>query len=156
QAAELARANEPSAEVRRQAEELEVALAGEESGARRDRALLTALLEGRGPREGQRFHKGHRGLGLAEPSADEQFRAAFRAWGLDVDATPTAEAARRLRARPAAVVAEVVAALDEWAAERRRQGPAGAEGGRRLALLATALEEGGGPRRRQLREMLSR
>src|SRR5262249_40577233 len=76
-------------------------------------------------------------------------------WGLDVDATPTAAAAARLRARPAAVVAEVVAALDEWTGERRRQGrlPAECE---RPAALAQALDDEPGSRRPGLRAVRAR
>jgi Flp pilus assembly protein TadD len=91
---------------------------------------------------------------LAEPSADEQFRAAFRAWGLDVDAVPVAEATARLRGRPGPVVTEVIAALDEWAAERRRRGSAARW--RRLAELAQALDDDPGSRRRELRVLLAR
>jgi serine/threonine-protein kinase len=154
QAAELARANEASADVCRQAEELAAALTAEEEAAHRDRTLLAALLEVRGPHEGPRFEKDEQGrlLMLAEPSADEQFRDAFRAWGLDVDATPTAEAAARLGARPPGVVAEVLAALDQWANERGL--PAARR--RRLTLLAEKLDNSGGARRRELHEMLAR
>ena len=65
--------------------------------AERDRRLLTALLEVRGPRDGPRVKSDDKGalLLLAEPPADEQFRSAFLAWGLDVDNTPKAEAAKQ-------------------------------------------------------------
>jgi Flp pilus assembly protein TadD len=91
---------------------------------------------------------------LAEPSADEQFGAAFRAWGLDVDATPPAVAATRMRERPAAVVAEVLVALDEWASERRRRGKKGADW-RRPSELAAALDDEPTSRRRELRQLLA-
>src|SRR5262249_53534220 len=91
---------------------------------------------------------------LAPPSADEQFRAAFGAWGLDVDGTPTAAAAR-LGARPAAVGVGGVAALDEGAGERRRQGRPPAEWGG-PAALAQALDAEPGSRRRELRALLAR
>jgi hypothetical protein len=54
------------------------------------------------------------------------------------NATPMVEAAARLTGRPPAVVLEVVAALDEWAGERRRQRKPRAEW-RRLVGLAAAL-----------------
>jgi serine/threonine-protein kinase len=148
QAEELARASGSSAAVRREAEKLAQTLKEEAAAAARDRQLLAAVVEARGPREPLP-------LEFALPAADEQFRAAFRAWGLDVDATPTAAAAARLGARPAAVVAEVVAALDEWTSERRRQGrpPAECE---RLAALAQALDAEPGSKRRELRAMLAR
>jgi tetratricopeptide (TPR) repeat protein len=157
QAAELARANEASEDAARQAAQLAEALEAEVTAAGRDGRLLAALLEVRGPREGPRFQRDDRGLllELAEPSAGKQFQAAFRDWGLDVDAVPEAAAVARLQARPAGVVVEVVAALDEWASERRvRRMPAKAC--QRLARLAQALDSGAGARRRELREMLAR
>jgi serine/threonine-protein kinase len=122
-AAELARTGGTSEEVRQQAESLRRELQGEATTADADRRLVAALLEVRGPREGPRFRANDKGalIELPQPSADEQFAAAFRAWGLEVDRTPTAEAAARLQARPATLVTEVVAALDEWANERRQQ-----------------------------------
>jgi serine/threonine-protein kinase len=123
-AEELARAGGASDAVRQEAAQLAASLQDEEGAARRDRRLLAALLEVRGPREGPTYQKGDKGLmALAEPSADDQFAAAFREWdpSFDVDVLTTDEAAARLERRPAAVLAEVIAALDEWAAERRRQ-----------------------------------
>jgi Flp pilus assembly protein TadD len=143
--------------VREQAAELVAEFTGEAEAADRDRNLLTRLLDVRGPREGPKFQKDDKGLmpQLAEPSADEQFAAAFKEWGLEVDAAPAAEAAARLRGRPPAVVTEVVAALDEWASERRRQGKP-KEAWQRLADLATRLDDAPDPRRRELRAILTR
>jgi serine/threonine-protein kinase len=154
QAKELAQAGGASSSARRQAEELVELLDAEEKAALRDRKLLAALLEIHAPREGPRFQKDERGVQeLTAPLADEQFAAAFQEWGLDVDNTPAAEAAARLRARPAAFVAEVVAALDEWAAERQRQrNPIAA---RQPAALAEALDESAG-KRHSLSAMLAR
>ena len=133
-------------------------LEGEAEAARRDRALLAALLAVRGPREGPTYQKGEAGVLAvrAEPSADEQFAAAFREWdpAFDVDALPTAEAAARLKARPPVVVTEAVAALDEWASERRRRGMDPARW-LRLVELAQAADDDPGPRRRELREILA-
>jgi serine/threonine-protein kinase len=156
-ARELAWAGEASQGVRQQATDLSAELEQEAAAAERDRVLLVALLEVPSPREGRRYRADEKGLltELAEPSAEEQFGAAFRAWGLDVDGTSTAEAVARLKARPAAVVREVIAGLDEWASERRRQRRPGAEW-RRLAELAKALEEGLGTRRGELRAILER
>jgi tetratricopeptide (TPR) repeat protein len=156
-AAELAADAGASAALRREAAALVAALEAEAEAAGRDRVLLAALLEVRGPHEGPKFRKDEEGLMamLAEPSADEQFAAAFRAWGLDVEATPAAEAAARLKERPGAVVTEVTAALDEWAAERRRQGRPAAEW-RRLAELAQALDDDPDSKRRELRGLLAR
>jgi serine/threonine-protein kinase len=119
-AEDLARTAEASEDTRRQAAALVATIEGEEAAAQRDRRLLAAFLEVRGPREGLKYQHDDKGfmVALAEPSADEQFQAAWRAWDptFDVDALPTAEAAGRLKGRPPAVVTEVIAALDEWAA----------------------------------------
>ena len=122
-----------------------------------DRRLLATLLDVRRPREGPEFAPDDRGqtVQMAEPSADEQFAAAFRDWGLDADATPTAEAAARLKERPAPVVVEVVAALDEWASERRRAGKPAREW-QRLTALTAALDDHPGSKRSELREILAR
>jgi tetratricopeptide (TPR) repeat protein/DNA-directed RNA polymerase specialized sigma24 family protein len=63
--------------------------------------------------------------------------------------------AELLQARPEAVVAEVVAALDEWASEL---GPRGQPAARRqrLASLAQALDDERGSKRGELRAMLAR
>jgi eukaryotic-like serine/threonine-protein kinase len=146
-----------SAKVRGRAEELVARLEREEAAAERDRRLLAALLEVHEPREGPKFRldeKREMMMEVAERTAEEQFATAFHDWGLDVDATPTAEAAARLKARPAAVVTEVIAALDEWASQRRRDRKR--EAARRLAELATALEDHPGSLRRDLREILAR
>jgi serine/threonine-protein kinase len=155
-AAELARTGGASAAVRQQAEALETELQGEAVAADADRRLLAALLEVRGPREGPRYHTDEKGFlaELAEPSADEQFAAAFRAWGLEVNKTPIADAAKRLGARPRAVVTEVIAALDEWAGELRRPEVQG--DWQRLVNLAHVLAGDTDPRRDELRALLGR
>jgi tetratricopeptide (TPR) repeat protein len=152
--AELARTGEASAEVRDRAAALLEEVRVEADAAEKDRRLLAALLEVRGPREAPRFRADEKGLmtELAEPSADEQFKAAFRTWGLDVDGTPVAEAAQCLGARPLAVVTEVIAALDEWASERRRQTIPG--DWQHLASLAQVLAGETDPRRNELRAIL--
>jgi hypothetical protein len=116
-AGDVARAGGASEAVQRQAEQLLGELQREAEAAAKDRRLLTRLLEAHSPREGPKFSRDDKGTlrALAEPTEEEQFASAFRDWGLDVDAVPAAEAAARLKARPAAVVTEVIAALDEWA-----------------------------------------
>jgi tetratricopeptide (TPR) repeat protein len=154
-AGDVARAGASEA-VRRQAEQLRDEMQAEAEAAARDRRLLARLLETRGPREGPKFRRDDKGMtALAEPTAEEQFSSAFRDWGLDVDATPAAESAARLKARPAAVVTEVIAALDEWAIQRRMDGKPDAEW-RRVAELAAALDAETGSLRRELREILGR
>jgi serine/threonine-protein kinase len=133
------------------------ALAGrveaEAAQAERDRVLLTRLLDIRRPREEEfRADASGRAVRLAEPTADEQFGEAFRAWGLDVDATPTAVAAARVLARPEAVRVGVAAALDEWAGERREGKRSEAEC-RRLVDLAGAVDPD--PGREELRALLA-
>jgi serine/threonine-protein kinase len=154
--AEEAARNGASEEVRRQALGLAQTVEEEIQASARDRKLLTALLEVRGSGERPKLRTGTRGVGmvLAEPSAEEQLRTAFREWGLDVDAAPHAEAVRQLRARPTAIVAELAAALDDWANERRHATPQA--DWRRLADLAEALGADGGPRRQELRALLAR
>jgi serine/threonine-protein kinase len=156
-AEELARAGGASDAVRQEAAQLAASLQVEEGAARRDRRLLAALLEVRGPREGPTYQRDDRGLmALAEPSADDQFAAVFREWdpSFDVDVLTTDEAAARLERRPAAVLTEVIAALDEWEAERRRQRLPRAKW-QPLADLAGRLDD---PRsgRRELRALLAR
>jgi serine/threonine-protein kinase len=156
-AKDLARPGEASGAVRQQAEDLTRTVESEAEAVGRDRRLLAALLEVRGPREGPKFVKDDRGLmmELAEPSADEQLQAAFRDWDptFDVDALPTEKAAARLRGRPAAVVTEVIAALDQWSETRRSARPAG--DWQRVAELASALDDPDA-RRRELRTILGR
>jgi superkiller protein 3 len=154
-AAEVARAGGASEEVRRQADDLLQEVQQEADAAARDRRLLAALLDVRGPHEGPKYRTDEKGFmtALAEPTADEQFAAAFRAWGLDVDKTPTAEAAALLKARPpAVVVTEVIAALDEWASQRRTD----RKPEQHLADLAALLDEEPGSKRRELREIMAR
>ncbi len=138
-AVEMARAGGASEEMQRQADDLLSELRQEAEQATKDERLLAALLEVRGPREGRKYTRDDRGTMTvrAEPAAEEQFAAAFRDWGLDVDTTPTAEAVARLKARPAAVVTEVIAALDEWANQRRMDRK---PEWRRVAELAAALD----------------
>jgi serine/threonine-protein kinase len=120
-AEELARSGGASPDVQRQAAELLARLQGEEKAAERDRRLLVALLDVYQPREArwetlgrdlfQMLGRHRRALfalldtdtaGVlvrAELSPDERFQSAFQAWGLDVERTPTADAAQRLQSR---------------------------------------------------------
>jgi tetratricopeptide (TPR) repeat protein len=156
----LARASGASPALRRQADDLFDQLQEEEQALARDRRLLARLQDVRGPR----FLPGrgeNRLVVSSELTAEERFATAFRDWGLDVDATPTAEAAARLRGRPPAVVAEVVVALDEWASTQRRQASRERqrpeqERCQRLTDLAANLDSGPGAGRRELRQILAR
>jgi serine/threonine-protein kinase len=150
-------AESATAEVRQRTQETTARLEGEAEAARKDRELLAALLDVRGPREGPKYHSDAHGalMVLAEPTADEQFAAAFRGWGVDVDGVSPAGAALLLKARPPAVVTELSAALDEWASERRRQGGANKDW-QRLEELAALLDDDPGSKRRELRQILAR
>jgi len=75
--------------------------------ARRDRALLDAVANVRSSKQDLR-HSG----------ADAEYTQAFREAGLDVDGDSPDEVGAKLKFRPAAVEA-AVAALDDWALERR-------------------------------------
>jgi tetratricopeptide (TPR) repeat protein len=155
-AAEMARAGGASEAKQRQAETLLGELRRESEAAAKDRRLLARLLEARGPREGPKYGRDDKGtmVALAEPTAEELFASAFRDWGLDVDAVPAAEAAERLKERPAAVVTEVIAALDEWANQRRvDKNP---EAARRVAELAAVLDAEPDSMRHELREIMAR
>jgi serine/threonine-protein kinase len=157
---DMARASGASEEMQRQADDLLAAVRRQAEEAENDRRLLARLLEARGPRgprEGPKYSQDDQGtmMAMAEPTAEEQFASAFRDWGLDVDAVPTAEAAARLKARPSAVVTELIAALDEWTSQRRvDKKPATAW--RRVAELAAALDDQPGSMRSELREILAR
>jgi serine/threonine-protein kinase len=156
-AEQIARSGGASAEMHKQATDMVADLEREVEAAERDRRLLAALLDVLGPREVPNDLRDYEGLmmKLAEPSGEEQFVAAFREWGLDVDATPVAESAERLKERPPAVVIEIVAALDEWASERRLRGRPRIEL-QRLADLATALDDDPIAERRELRAIMAR
>jgi serine/threonine-protein kinase len=152
-AAALAADDRVSPERRERAAGLAAALEGEAHRAEADRRLLDRLLDVRRPREATPARPAGTNLAAAaEPDADEEFAAAFRDWGLDVDTALAAEAESRLGDRPAAVRAGVAAALDEWAEERRQKGRPEADW-RRLAALAGAVDPD--PRHRELRALLA-
>jgi serine/threonine-protein kinase len=152
-----AETGEASPELRQQAADLVAELGREAEAAERDRRLLSRLLEVVGPQDGPSVARSDGGqiMQMDEPNFGEQFASAFRDWGLDVDATPTAVAAARLKTRPVAVVTEVAAALEAWAGERQlRKKPQAAW--QRLADLLTALDDQPGPRLRELHALLAR
>ncbi len=95
--------------------------------ARRDRALLDAVAKLRSSKQDQR-HSG----------ADAEYARAFGEAGLDVDRESPEAVGAKLRARPGALDA-AVAALDDWALERR----AGKQ-----PLARWREPAGGSPRRR--------
>jgi tetratricopeptide (TPR) repeat protein/tRNA A-37 threonylcarbamoyl transferase component Bud32 len=158
-AEELAQTGPASAEVRRQAADLVAEAGRERETAARDRRLLAALREVGWLRDEPSFRTGEGGrvAVLAEQSADEKFVEAFQEWDptFDVDTLTTEEAAARLRGRRPEVRAELIAALDEWASERRRE-QLPEQRWRRVAALAAVLDDAPGSVRGELRALLAR
>jgi serine/threonine-protein kinase len=83
---------------------------------------------------------------------DADYIAAFRAYGIDVDALEPAVAGARIATRPIAV--ELVAALDEWIFNRRETVPANDAGLAHLVAVAKVADPD--PWRNGLRDALAR
>jgi serine/threonine-protein kinase len=152
-AVDIARSGAASAAVRQEAEAFR-ADADERLGrAKRNSALREAVLDMAAPQEAgaDAAEEAGRLAAPAQPSVDEQYAAAFRRWGLDVDGTAEAEVVARLGAEPDAVVPELIAALDGWMLERRRRKRPEAEW-RRLFRVAEQLDRSA--RHRWLRTLL--
>jgi serine/threonine-protein kinase len=151
-ALDIARSGAPGAAVQDQAAAFVEEVEGRQRRAAKNDALLAALLDVSAPRDAVVSKAGEaRGPALAQPSADEQYAAAFRRWGLDVEGTPDSEVLARLQEEPAPVGDAVSAALDGWALARRRQKRPEADW-RRLHELADRLDRS--EQRRQLRALL--
>jgi serine/threonine protein kinase/tetratricopeptide (TPR) repeat protein len=152
-AVDIARSGEANAAVQQEAVDFRVEAGARLARAEKNQALLAALLDVSAPQETKPYASDEKGqmIALAEPSVDEQYAAAFRRWGLDVDGTAEPEVLARLREEPEAMVQEVIAGLDSWMQERRRQQRPEAEW-RRLVRLAEQLDRS--DRRRQLRALL--
>jgi serine/threonine-protein kinase len=138
---DMARSGEASAAVRQQAEAFRTDADERLGRAKNNRALLEAVLDVAVPPEAGADAPDEAGLKAApaQPSVDEQYAAAFRRWGLDVDGTAEAEVIARLGAEPEVVVQELIAALDGWMLERRRRKRPEAEW-RRLFRVAEQLD----------------
>jgi tetratricopeptide (TPR) repeat protein len=95
---------------RRIVEALLSRLERERKEAGRDRTMLARLLDIRGSRDEDAI--------LDSARTDEEYSSAFAEYGIPVDELPASESAARIRARPAAVAIELVAALDDWAVFR--------------------------------------
>jgi serine/threonine-protein kinase len=121
--------------------------------ARKNRQLLAALLDISTPPETRSYEMDASGqlIALAQPSVDAQYTAAFQRWGLDMDRLEEAAVIAQLGQEPEVVVQEVIAGLDGWMLERRRQQPLRAEW-RHLYRIAEQLD--GQATRRQLRALL--
>jgi serine/threonine-protein kinase len=152
-AEDIARSGGASAAVRQEAEAFQEDATERLERVEKDRALLEAMQDVSVPLEtlASAHDTASWPLGLAQPGADEQYAAAFLRWGLDVDRTPEAEVVARLGTEPDAVVQELIAGLDGWMLERRRQKRPQAQW-RRLFRVAERLD--GSERRRRLRALL--
>jgi tetratricopeptide (TPR) repeat protein len=115
--------------------------------------LLAALLDVSTPPETRAFQSDASGrmLLLVQPSVDEQYAAAFRRWGLDMDGTADSEVIATLGREPDAVVQEVIAGLDGWMLERWHKKRPVAEWGR-LYRITGELDRD--DTRRQLRALV--
>jgi serine/threonine-protein kinase len=152
-AVDIARSGAGAA-VQQEAEQVRGEVAGRLQRLEKDRALLAAVQDVVSLHETFVNLRGswRQAVVLAQPSADEQYAAAFRRWGLDVDKTLEAEVVARLGAEPDPVVQELVGALDEWMMERRLWKRPEAQW-RRLFRVAERLDRS--DRRRQLRATLA-
>ena len=152
-ASEVARTSQVGGSIQGEIDALENRRQTEFATANKGRRLLIACLEVRQPREVNRYEKNDSGLmsALAEPSVDEQFALAFRAWDTEFDVAKPNEALKCLQSLPEPVVQELVAALDEWWQTRREAKPPG--DWRMLHDLAERLDAN--ERRRELRCLLA-
>jgi Flp pilus assembly protein TadD len=82
--------------------------------------------------------------------ADAQYAAAFRSYGVDLDALGPVEAGVRLAARP--VANELAEALDQWTFVRRHMNPPDVAGAQHLVAVAKAADPD--PWRNRLRDAL--
>jgi serine/threonine-protein kinase len=152
-AVDIARSGAASAAARQRAEAVRSDCDGLLARAKKNSALREATLDIATPQEPDDFVVHEVGLkaSSAQPSVDEQYAAAFRRWGLDVDGTPEAAVVTRLGAEPDAVISDLIAALDDWMLARRRLRYPEAEW-RRLSRIAEPLDHS--ERRRRLRRLL--
>jgi serine/threonine-protein kinase len=120
-------------------------------GVLRERADVEAAEKDR--RMVERLAEIHNDLGVHGDGerADTEYRAAFRGYGVDLDALDPTTAGARLAASPAAV--EVANALDQWAFLRRGGSLRDRAGADRLIAVAKAADPD--PWRKQLRDTLA-
>jgi tetratricopeptide (TPR) repeat protein len=123
--------------------------------AKKNDALLRALLDIATPHETKMYRESGSGqtvMVMAEPSVEDQYAAAFRGrWpDVDIDRQPASDVAARLQEEPEPVLQGVIAGLDGWMAERRQQNRPEAEW-RRLHELVEQLDSS--EPRRQLRAL---
>jgi tetratricopeptide (TPR) repeat protein len=152
-AVDIARSGGASDAVQQEAEAFQEDAALRLVRVKKDRALLGAVLDVSAPQETSNYiqDKAGRILLLVQPSADEQYAAAFRHWGLDLDGTAEADVGERLPREPDVVVQELIAGVDAWMVERRRQKRPEAQW-RRLFRVADRLDHS--DQHRRLRALL--
>jgi serine/threonine-protein kinase len=150
----MAHSGDASAPVQEEIEAFQDEAKGRLEQAENNRTLLKALLDVSAPQETVVQHRDQAVGTVAptQPSVDKQYAAAFHSWGLDVDGTSEDEMVARLGVQPDVVVQELIAALDGWMLERRRQKRPEAEW-RRLFRLADQLDRNG--QHRGLRVLLA-
>jgi serine/threonine-protein kinase len=153
-AVDIARSGGATAAVQQEADAFQEDAGERLDHARKDRALLGAMLDVSAPQDTGDHSQDRRGrfLVLAQPSVDEQYAAAFRNWGLDVDRATEAEVVDRLRQEPDVVVQELIAGLDAWMMERRLRGRPEAQW-QPLFRIADRLDRSA--QHRQLRTLLA-
>jgi serine/threonine-protein kinase len=139
---EAALGNDGNAQARLQLGDLQHEVETGIAAAGRDRELLDALAE---------IRSGH--LGAKPGVTDMAYAEAFRRAGFDLDLLTTADAAAALRARPAAVVLQVLPYLDSWSLVRRHDKQPTERWQRPLALARAADSDAF---RNRLRELVER
>jgi serine/threonine-protein kinase len=145
-AADIARSGAAGAQVRQETAEFQKEAEERLKRAKANRDLLDALLDVSAPQETRAYKATGSGMmmALAQPTVDEQYAAAFRRWGLDVDGTAEAEVVARLQQEPEVVLEDLTAALDGWMEKRRQKGLAGRG---RLLRMAERLDRSAAGRR---------
>jgi len=154
QALEVAHSSNASVALRQEVEAVREEIEDKIKTTERNGILLRALIEVREPRETPRYVTDGTGqmVALAEPSLEEQFTAAFRRWGVNLDSDSREEVLVRLEAQPQLVVQEIVDGLDAWSLDRRRKG---VEQGLWQRLLDVAERLDRNENRRKLRRLLA-
>jgi serine/threonine-protein kinase len=152
-AVDIGRSGGANAAVQQEADAFREEAAGRLDRAKKARALLGAVLDVSAPRDASDSSQDRVGrlLVLAQPSVDEQYAAAFRRWGLDVENTAEAEVVERLRQEPDVVVQELIGGLDAWMLARWRQKRPESQW-RRLFRMADRLDRS--DQHRRLRALL--
>jgi hypothetical protein len=144
-AVQVAESGGASEDIRQEADTLRQQAQEKMERAKKNTALLAALLNVTAPRETKQYERSDSGtvLALVEPSVEEQFTQAFRRWApdLDLDRTPLETLASRIEDQPKRVVQEIVAGLD--AGSTRRQATCG------LVAAPLAAGRAAGPGQRQ-------